>query len=365
MTSPGQLPASRLLVWLIAAAVVGGLIWLLSDALLPFVAGLIIAYLLDPLVDRVERLGLGRVAATLTIVFLAIVTVVLLILLVVPLLVSEFGGFVQRFPEYMQRLQELIRSEGGWLLARVGGEEAFANLQRSLGDLIGQGAGFAGRFFSSLWTGGRAVLNVLSLIVVTPVVAVYLLLDWDRMIASVDSWLPRPQHATIRRLTAEMDQAMAGFLRGQGLVCLILGSAYALTLSLIGLNFALLIGLGAGLIGFIPFVGSITGFVAAMSVAIVQFWPDPTFIIATFAIFVGGQFIEGNILQPKLIGASVGLHPVWLMFALFAFGSLFGFLGLLLATPLAAAIGVLVRHALSLYLASPLYAGRGPDLRLD
>jgi predicted PurR-regulated permease PerM len=193
--------------------------------------------------------------------------------------------------------------------------------------------------------------------VVTPVVAFYMLLDWDRMIAVVDSWVPRDHVQTVRTIFSDINTATAGFVRGQGTLCLVLGGMYAFGLTLTGLNFSILIGLFAGLISFIPYVGSLTGLVLAVGVAFVQFWPDWIMVAAVACVFFVGQFIEGNILQPKLVGKSVGLHPVWLMFALFAFGALFGFVGLLIAVPAAAAIAVLVRFALSRYLESPLYKG--------
>jgi len=192
---------------------------------------------------------------------------------------------------------------------------------------------------------------------VTPVVAFYMLLDWDRMVANIDKYVPRDYVANVHQIMREIDQAIAGFIRGQGSLCLILGIWYAVGLSLVGLNFGLLIGLFAGMISFIPYVGSTVGLIAAVGVALVQFWPDYIWVGAVLAVFFSGQFMEGNILQPKLVGHSVGLHPVWLMFALFAFGALFGFVGLLVAVPAAAAVGVLVRFALSRYLESDLYAG--------
>ena len=204
---------------------------------------------------------------------------------------------------------------------------------------------------------GIALLNLVSLLFVTPVVTFYMLRDWDRMVATVDSWLPLSQRDTIRVIARDIDSAIAGFIRGQAMVCLILGGFYAVGLSLIGLNFGVLIGLTAGMLSFIPFVGSITGLILSVGVAIVQFWPDWTWIAATLGVFAFGQFVEGNILSPKLVGASVGLHPVWLMFALLAFSSLFGFVGLLLAVPLAAAVGVIARYALGRYMDSPLYRG--------
>jgi predicted PurR-regulated permease PerM len=203
-----------------------------------------------------------------------------------------------------------------------------------------------------------ALLDIAALFVVTPVVAFYLLLDWDNMIEKVDDWVPRDNVDTVRHLARQIDATIAGFVRGQGSVCIILGLIYAVGLSIVGLNFGLLIGLFAGLISFIPYVGSLVGLVLALIVAVVQFWPDFVMIGAVIAVFAVGQFFEGNILQPRLVGKSVGLHPVWLMFALFAFGALFGFVGMLIAVPAAASVGVLVRFAISRYLDSDLYHGK-------
>ncbi|MDP3522999.1 MAG: AI-2E family transporter, partial [Hoeflea sp.] len=206
--------------------------------------------------------------------------------------------------------------------------------------------------------------DIAALFVVTPVVAFYLLLDWDKMIEKVDSWVPRDHVGTVRELARQIDQAIAGLVRGQGSVCLIMGVIYAVGLMIIGLNFGLLICLFAGVISFIPYVGSLVGLVLALIVAIVQFWPDYIMIGAVVGVFVVGQFFEGNILQPRMVGSSVGLHPVWLMFALFAFGALFGFVGMMIAVPAAASIGVLVRFAINRYLNSDLYSGtRSPELR--
>jgi predicted PurR-regulated permease PerM len=203
------------------------------------------------------------------------------------------------------------------------------------------------------------LVDVLSLFVITPIVAFYLLLDWDRMVERVDSWLPRDHKSDLESISSDINKAIAGFVRGQGSVCFILGSFYAVGLTLAGLNFGLLIGMFAGLVSFIPFVGSLIGLVIAVGVALVQFWPDFWWVLLIIIIFAVGQFFEGNILQPKLVGESVGLHPVWLMFSLSAFGVLMGFTGLLIAVPVAAAIGVLVRFALAKYLQSDFYLGHG------
>jgi predicted PurR-regulated permease PerM len=343
--------------WAIALVVTALLLFILRDILLPFVAGFAVAYLLDPMADRLERLGIGRLAATLIILILFVLVFLVALVLILPFLAHQLGAFMERLPSYVARLQELAARQGGPLVERLGGSEALAEIQNSIGNLVGQGAAWLGAFVGRLWAGGQAILSVFALMVVTPVVAFYLLVDWDRMVATVDSWLPLSQRDTIRLIARDIDSAIAGFIRGQAMVCLILGGFYAVGLSLIGLNFGVLIGLTAGMLSFIPFVGSITGLILSVGVAIVQFWPDWTWIAATLGVFAFGQFVEGNILSPKLVGASVGLHPVWLMFALLAFSSLFGFVGLLLAVPLAAAVGVIARYALARYMASPLYRG--------
>jgi predicted PurR-regulated permease PerM len=239
------------------------------------------------------------------------------------------------------------------------------NTDASLGDLVSQGAGWLTAFVKSLWSGGQALISIFSLMVVTPVVAFYLLNDWDRMLITVDGWVPRAQRGTVRHLAREIDIAIAAFVRGQTGVCLILGSFYALGLTITGLNFGLLIGLVSGVITFIPYVGSMTGLVLATGVAVAQFWPDWAPIFAVVAIFLVGQFLEGYIIAPKLVGESIGVHPVWLMFALFAFAYLFGFVGMLLAVPLAAALGVIARFGLRRYLQSPIYTGSAERVPVD
>jgi predicted PurR-regulated permease PerM len=234
-----------------------------------------------------------------------------------------------------------------------------------LEQLKGYLAGSADRLFAwatdmiaGLLSGGAAAANTLSLLVITPVVAFYLLRDWDRIARTVDGWLPRAQAPTLRTLAREVDRTLAGFLRGQGTVCLLLGVFYALGLSLVGLDFGLVIGLLAGLLSFIPFVGSIVGLFLSVGLAVLQFddWL-PVAIVA--GVFFVGQGLEGYVLTPRLVGRSVGLHPVWVIFAILAGGALFGFVGVLLAVPVAAVVGVGARFALSRYLASPYYDAGG------
>jgi predicted PurR-regulated permease PerM len=342
--------------WMAALAVLIAVLWLLQDILLPFIAGLVLAYFLDPVADRLERLGLPRLAATLAILLAAVAAVVIVVLVVAPVLVDQAIKLAQDLPELLrsltQRLDEVTPQAIKDMLARSG-----SNVGNSIGDIAGKLTGWLVALLQSVLSGGIALVNVLSLLVVTPIVAFYLLLDWDKLVAKVDSWLPRDHQDEIRSIARSVDGAMAGFIRGQGTVCLLLGLFYGIGLSLAGLKFGLAIGLGAGLLSFIPYVGAIIGGVLAIGVGLVQFWPDYTMILVIVGIFAAGQFVEGNFLSPKLVGGSIGLHPVWLMFALFAFGYLFGFVGLLLAVPLAAATGVLVRFGLQKYLVSRLYQG--------
>ncbi len=348
----------RAVFWIAAGIVALLALYLLSPILLPFIAGIAVAYALDPAADWFERRGFNRLWATLAILVVFVLVIALILVTLVPVLVTQLIELIQNTPGYLERLQALamplLDSDAGRFL-KIDPD----SIRTSIADFFGRGAGWVTTVLGSVWSGSLAILNVISLFVVTPVVAFYLLYDWDRMVAKADALLPRQYADTIRVLVGEMSDTVAGFVRGQGLLCLFLGVFYAAGLALIGLDFGLLIGIGAGLISFIPYIGSILGFLVAISVALVQFWPDWIWIVATAAVFAVGQFIEGNILQPKLVGGRVGLHPVWLIFALVAFGYFFGFVGLLIAVPVSAAIGVLVRFAIRRYVESPLYSGDG------
>jgi predicted PurR-regulated permease PerM len=326
----------------------------LSPILLPFVAGMAIAYLFNPLVDRLEGYRIRRAWAALLLVGLVVLIFIVLILLAVPIVAEQLNALIANFPDYVRRLQSLLADPSRSWLRRILGVTGSAG---TIDDLVKQGTGWLTAFIRSLWSGGQALLSVFSLVVVTPVVAFYLLCDWPRMVSTLDKWIPLDQRVTVHRLLAEIDTAISGFVRGQTGICLILGSFYAVALTLAGLNFGLVIGLISGLISFIPYVGTLTGLLLAVGVAIAQFWPDWTWIGVILGIFLFGQFVEGYVLAPKLVGENIGIHPVWLIFAMFAFGYLFGFVGLLVAVPLAAIIGVLFRYALSRYFESPIYTG--------
>lgn len=344
----------QLAFWLATFVVVVLLLWLLSEILLPFIAGMAIAYLLDPLANRLERIGVNRRVSALLIVGLVVLTFIVAALLFVPVMANQLYALIANIPGYVTRLQALLtETDIPWLKALLGPGDT----NKTISDLVSQGAVWLAAFLRSLWSGGRALISIFSLVIVTPIVAYYLICDWPRIVATVEQWIPLNHRAQVTTLFLEIDAAIAGFVRGQTGVCLILGSFYALALSIVGLNFGLLIGLISGLITFIPYIGSMTGLVLAVGVAIAQFWPEWTLIVIVLVIFLVGQFVEGYILAPKFVGENVGLHPVWLMFAMFAFGYLFGFVGLLVAVPVSAAIGVLLRFALRQYRASPLYTG--------
>ncbi|QCI62773.1 AI-2E family transporter [Phreatobacter stygius] len=341
---------------------IGGLVllilslYVLRGVLLPFVAGLALAYFLDPIVRRLAKLGLPRTLGALFVIGTFVVLFIGLMFLIVPILANQLTAFIARLPGYVVQLQTLATEQNREWLQKVLGER-LPDVSRSVGDLVSQSVGWAAGFLQGLWSGGAAFISLFSLIVVTPVVAFYLLNDWPKIMVKIDSWLPLKHRETILGLMREIDRALAGFLRGQAAVCGILMIFYGVALTASGLNFGLLIGISIGFLSFIPYVGSLTGLILSLGVAIVQFWPNWSMVAIIIGIFVVGQFLEAYVLYPNLVGESVGLHPVSMMFALFAFGALFGFVGLLLAVPLAAAIGVLTRFAIRQYLASPLYTG--------
>jgi predicted PurR-regulated permease PerM len=345
-------------VWGIALIVFVALLVLLKSILLPFVAGMAIAYLLDPVCDRLEAMGASRTLATTIVTAVFAVAVILLLLLIVPLAVQQIIAFLGSLPDFISRTQDRLLPYYAQLQQRLDlpdaaelGEIARTRLGTALAWLAGLLEGVVGR--------GLALANLLSLIFITPVVTFYLLRDWDRLIARIDDLLPRDYALVIRAQAALVNQSLAGFARGQSMVCVTLALYYSIALMIVGLPFGIVVGLIAGILTFIPYVGSLTGFVVSMAIAIGQF--DDWWSVAIVAIIFGiGQVLEGNFLTPKLVGDRVGLHPVWIIFALLSGGALFGFVGLLLAVPVAAVIGVLVRFSIAQYRASKLYLGTRP-----
>ena len=338
--------------WGIAITVIIVLLWQLGDVILPFVLGGAIAYCLDPIADRLERLGLSRVAAVAVITLVATLTFILLFLLVIPALFQQTAQLIETAPDVFNRLQKALTTRFPELM-----DETSTIRQQliAIGETI-QSKG--GELVNGVLSSALGLINMLIFLVVVPVVAFYLLLDWDNMTAKIDEMLPRDHLPVVRRLASQVDKTLASFIRGQGTVCLILGTYYAISLMLAGLNFGLVVGFIAGLVSFIPYIGALVGGVLAIGLALFQFWGDWVSIGIIGGIFMVGQFLEGNILTPKLVGNSVGLHPVWLLFALSVFGSLFGFVGMLVAVPVAAMIGVFARYGIEQYKDSLLYRGK-------
>lgn len=337
--------------WIAVSAVALIAVVLLHQILLPFVVGALVAYLLVPAVDRLERLGIGRSLAALAVFLPLVAGFVAFLLVVLPAMIGEVRFFVEEFPRYVTRLQSLVSDASSPWLRSIMGDEL--HIEQSSADVARtMGSNWLDSFLRSLWSSGLALISLLSLLVVTPIIAIYLAIDWQRMIATVDGWLAPAYRDDIRALGREIHDTVAGFVRGQLVICLVLAVLYAIALKVTGLNHAILIGISAGLISFVPYLGAATGFFVAVCVAMAQFWPNWVPVAVVGSIFIVGEMLADYVLSPRIVGRRVKLNPVWMMFALFAFGWLFGFIGVLLAIPIAASLGVILRFARQRSLAS-------------
>lgn len=351
----------NLLFWLALAIAFLVALRLLSPVLLPFVAGLVIAYFLNPVVDRLSAAGLPRGLSTVLLLVLTTAALALAVFILAPPAIEQGRLLLEAMPAQAERLKAVLEdSARGYLGDRY--PQAQESVSRAIAGLTDGLPALAGTIGQSLWSQGMAAFNFLSLMLVTPLVAFYALLDWPKILAKVDSWLPRSNADQIRMLAREIDQRVSAFIRGQGVVCLVLAAFYSISLSLLGLRYGLLVGLLTGLFSFIPFAGWAMGLITATGLAVVQHWPEITPILTVVGVFLAGQALDASLLSPQIVGSKIGLHPVWLIFSLLVFSYLFSFLGLLVAVPVAAAIGVLVRFALDTYMRSSMY--RGPDAPL-
>ena len=341
--------------WFVAILMLIGGLWLLSEVLFPFVAGMALAYLFDPLLDRIERWKWPRWVGAAILTLFAVILVFSSLLLIIPLLNTQLVELSVRIPGYLNEIQTKALELIATFQSHLTEEDVVAIRQRLSSAVNPEFISWLGSILSKIWDGGLALLNLLSLLFITPIVMFYLLRDWDRIVEVVDSWLPRPHLLVIREQFSNINSVLSAFVRGQVLVCTILGVFYGSALSIIGLDFGFIIGLGTGLISFVPYFGMLLGFVIGVGVAIAQFgeWVS---ILAVALVFCVGQFLEGNFITPKLVGNKIGLHPVWIIFALMAGGTLLGFTGLLVAIPAAAIIGVLGRFGILKYKASSTYA---------
>ncbi len=332
---------------------------LFAAIMLPFVVAAGIAYFLDPPTTRLTRAGMPRGLAAVLMVVALVAACLLFALLLYPLLLAQVGLLIGRVPSYVYSVRLWAGEVISHLQERLGSEFVDEKLRDLVGGQAGAMLAFVAGALSRIVGGGFALFNVLSLVVVTPVVAFYLLRDWRRAVARVDSWLPRRYAGVLRAQAREVDRILSAWLRGQALCCVALAVFYAVALSLAGLDLGLIVGLSAGLLSFIPYVGSITGGVASIGLAMAQF-PTWTGVATVAGVFIAGQILEGYVIYPRFLGDRVELHAVWVIFALFAGGAAFGFLGVLMAVPVAAALGVLLRFWLRRYLASPLYLDPPP-----
>ncbi|WP_127753159.1 MULTISPECIES: AI-2E family transporter [unclassified Devosia] len=355
---------NQVLIWIGSFVVLILLLWLFRGILLPFVVGAALAYLLNPIVNQLQKWHFNRAWATALVLATVVAILLGLIFMLVPLVAQQVGGLVQRLPGYAAELEALARKWAPELNAWLGPERA-AQVEATMTDLMGRMVGLVGVLTGEVLSSGATLISAVGIIIFTPVVCFYLLLDWEGMVRGLESLLPRDHKGEIQGILRDIDSAMGGAIRGQGSVVLILAAFYATALSLVGLNFGLAIGLIGGLFSFVPFVGFAIGFVLSMGIAIVQFWPDWWFIVIIFMIYMVGQFVEGNILYPKLVGSTININPVWMMFALLALGALFGFVGLLLAVPMAAIGSVLVRYGVRKYRESALYQGEAGSIDGD
>lgn len=338
--------------WIMIAIIALVMLLLLHEILLPFAVGLALAYLLAPTVDRLAQAGINRSLAALMIVLLLAVGFVGLILIMFPALIGEIRFFIDEFPRYVARVQSLAADTGRPWLHKIMGQEL--RVEESITHTAAaMGSTWLDDLIRSVWASGKALFSLLSLLIVAPIVSIYLLADWDRMTATIDGWVSAKHREDVRALGQEIHEAVSGFVRGQIVICLILAMFYAAALRITGLNHAILIGVTAGLISFVPYLGLGVGFVVATCVVIAQFWPDWTRLAIVIGIFLIGETLADYVLSPRIIGSRVKLNPVWLMFALFAFGYLFGFVGLLIAIPFAASLGVVLRFAMRKALSDP------------
>jgi predicted PurR-regulated permease PerM len=325
-----------------------------ASILLPFVAAAGVAYFLDPLASQLDRWGLRRSIGALLLIVALLTSVLLFALLLYPLILSQLGELLGRMPTYAAQVQHFAETLIANAQQRLGEEFVDTKLRELVGGQAGAVLSFMITAVTRVIGGGFALFNVLSLLVVTPVVAFYLLRDWPGVVARINSWLPHRYAGALREQAREIDRILSAWLRGQALCCLFLALFYATGLTLVGLDLGLIVGLSAGALSFIPYVGSVTGLLVSVGLALAQF---PTWggVMLVVGVFIVGNLLEGYVIYPRFLGDRVELHAVWVIFALFAGGAAFGFVGVLLAVPMAATIGVLCRFWLRRYLDSPLY----------
>tara|TARA_R110002073_G_scaffold131684_4_gene278380 strand:- start:314 stop:1366 length:1053 start_codon:yes stop_codon:yes gene_type:complete len=344
----------QVIFWLAAALFIGLFVWAFNEILLPFVAGITIAYLLNPILVRLAKFKLSRTVATVLILSLFFIVLIALLGLLIPPIYQEILQLADRAPEYVDSLWARLQPYLAIVEERVNENDLDQSLRDALKGNISNALGAGTELLGGILSGGRTLVKFGTFVVVTPLVAFFMMIEWQSIVSWVDDQLPRHSYDQVRTLLGRIDKKIAGFIRGQLLVALSLGVLYAFALSIAGLQFGFIIGITAGLLSVIPLFGSAVGLVVSVGVAYLQS-PDIGFILTIAGIFLIGQLLEGNVIAPKLMGQSVGLHPLWILFALMAGGSLFGIVGMVLAVPVAASVGVLISFMLERYKESSYY----------
>ena len=352
--------------WLLIALIVGWLIWLLAPVLTPFVCAALLGWLGDPWVDRLERSGRSRTTAVVLVFTLMLLLLVLSLVILVPMIERQVVTVIESLPAYRDWFMQTALP---WVEQRTGLElVAWLDVDRLTEWVRGhwqQAGGVAATLVGYFSRSGFAVMAWIANLVLLPILTFYFLRDWDLLVERIAALVPRDHIATVTRLALESNEVLGAFLRGQFLVMLALGAIYAIGLSVVGLKVGLLVGIIAGLISFVPYLGTATGIVLGVIAAMVQSGGDWSLVAMVMGVFVVGQMLEGYVLTPRIVGDRIGLHPVAVIFAIMAGGQLFGFLGMLLALPVAAIANVLLRFAHERYTQSRLYAGARPSIVLD
>lgn len=349
---------SQAIFWLGALAFLLLLLWSLSSILLPFLLGITIAYFLDPATNWLQRRGVSRTLGTTFVTIGFFGTGIVMFLLVLPPVVNQSGDLFQRLPGLASTFVRSIQPYLDQAAAVIGATQT-GGLHETLAGGVEKMASVAITLTEGLLGGGVALVNILSLLGITPLTTFYLLLNWPRIIDTLDDWLPRDHAESIRNIVRDINSVLTGFIHGAVIVCAALAAFYGIALSLVGLAYGLIIGLIAGAISFIPYLGTIFGLTASVGIAFIQYWPNWVMVAVVLGIFLAGQLVADYVLTPRVMGRKVDVHPLWLIFGLFAGGALFGFIGMLLSVPATAAIGVLARFGIQQYKQSQLYRGVG------
>jgi len=345
---------SQLRFWFLAFVVFVALVWVLKPVLLPFIVGMIVAYFLTPVVDKLASRNVPRWVGSLAVLFGFGLIVAAIVTLILPLLESQIGALVNAIPSYIEKLRaHYVPWFEDWL-TRFAPEDV-EKMRTAAGQSFGEAAGWIANVLKQMVSGGFAIIDTLALVIVTPVVAFYLLRDWPKLTSTIDSLFPRRYYDVIRTQLDEVDTTLSGFIRGQALVCVSLGLIYSTGLTLVGLQYGAAIGVTSGVLSFIPYVGTIFGWIVSLILALVQFDNDWARIGMVVGVFYFGHVMEAYVLTPRLVGHRVNLHPVWIFFALITGVKLMGFTGVLIAVPVAAVLGVLIRFGVRQYKASAVY----------